>query len=97
MSEEPYADIENEKLILRDHLAADRTELANERTFLAYLRTAMTFLIAGVSFLKFFDELSMTVLGWTFIPLGVLTLTWGTVRCRKMHRGIKKIRKCHRK
>ena len=30
-----------EELILRDHLALDRTRLANERTLLAYLRTAL--------------------------------------------------------
>lgn len=38
-------------LILRDHLAIDRTVLANERTLLAYGRTALTLLIVGFSFL----------------------------------------------
>ena len=92
MSEEPYSKIKNEKLILRDHLAVDRTTLANERTFLAYVRTALTFIIAGVSFLKFFDGISIIILGWVFISVGALTLIFGTVRCRKMHRIMKKLK-----
>ena len=46
----PYKDLEDQ-LILRDHLAADRTILANERTFLAYIRTALTLFVAGLSFM----------------------------------------------
>ena len=92
MPEELYSEVENEKLILRDYLAADWTALANERTFLAYVRTALTFVLAGVSFLKFFDEMSVIILGWTFIPVGILTMVFGTIRCRKMHRNVKKLR-----
>ena len=53
----PYTGLEDQ-LILRDHLAADRTILANERTFLAYIRTALTLFVAGLSFvhLKVFDS-----------------------------------------
>jgi len=50
--ETPYQDIKGQ-LILRDHLAADRTILANERTFLAYIRTALTLFVAGLSFIHF--------------------------------------------
>ena len=42
----PYQIIDGQ-LILRDHLAADRTVLANERTFLAYIRTTLTLFVAG--------------------------------------------------
>lgn len=37
MEEEPYSRFDQEELIIRDYLAADRTVLANERTFLAYV------------------------------------------------------------
>ena len=44
MEEEFYS---REELILRDHLALDRTRLANERTLLSYLRTALMLMVAG--------------------------------------------------
>lgn len=40
-------------LLLRDHLAIDRTTMANERTFLAYVRTAVALLLTGLSALHF--------------------------------------------
>ncbi|MEA2063421.1 MAG: DUF202 domain-containing protein, partial [Gemmatimonadota bacterium] len=67
----------SDKMILRDHLAADRTLLANERTLLAYIRTALTLFIAGASFIKFFGSLILIVVGWVFIPLGVLAAFLG--------------------
>lgn len=39
-------------MILRDHLALDRTLLANERTYLSYLRTVVSFVVAGISLWK---------------------------------------------
>jgi len=40
-------------LILRDHLAIDRTTMANERTFLAYVRTCVALLLTGLTALHF--------------------------------------------
>jgi len=42
----------NEKIILRDFLALERTTLANERTLFSYLRTSLYMIIAGFAFLK---------------------------------------------
>lgn len=41
-----------EKMILRDHLALQRTKLANERTLLTYIRSALYLIIAGIAFLN---------------------------------------------
>jgi putative membrane protein len=71
-------------MILRDHLAIDRTILANERTFLAYVRTALALIVAGVSFVKLFDAIPIQVLGWFFIPAGVATLVVGVRRYQRM-------------
>jgi len=61
-----------EPLILRDHLALDRTKLANERTLLAYLRTAIMLLVSAVTVLKLLhDDHTMVVLGWVLLPLGL--------------------------
>ncbi|MBW7995116.1 MAG: DUF202 domain-containing protein [Candidatus Glassbacteria bacterium] len=73
-----------DKLILRDMLAADRTQMANERTLLSYLRTALTLFIAGVSFIKFFDSRILEIIGWLFVPSGVWIAWIGTARFLKM-------------
>ena len=78
----PYSD--EDKLILRDHLAIDRTELANERTLLAYVRTALAFFIAGVGLLHFFPDAVAQMLGWTMVPAGIATLVIGAYRYNKM-------------
>lgn len=84
MAENPYEGVDDEKLILRDHLAVDRTELANERTILAYVRTSLTLLVAGISFVKFFGSLLVEVLGWVFIVSAVPVIAFGFYRYGKM-------------
>jgi putative membrane protein len=64
----------------RDRLDAVRTKLANERTILAYMRTALTFIIAGLTFVKFFNNVYIEIVGWIFIPVGVVTLVLGVYR-----------------
>lgn len=88
MSDTPYYKLFKEDLILRDHLAIDRTILANERTFLAYIRTALTFLLGGITLIKFFNSITADILGWFCIPLGVTTLTIGILRYKKMAKQI---------
>ena len=82
-----------EVLILREQLAVDRTELANERTLLAYVRTALTLFVLGVSFLKIplFDSTAFSVQGWTFIPLGIVTIVVGTVRYRHVRQRVRRM------
>jgi putative membrane protein len=78
-----------EELILRDHLALDRTRLANERTLLAYLRTALMLLVAGATAVKFVAETaSVVVSGWLFIGLGIVVAVLGTWRFLTMRRDI---------
>ena len=72
------------RLILREHLAAERSILANERTFLAYQRTALTQLAVAVTFLRFFDHIALTVIGWGLVPASVFTAVIGVVRYRRM-------------
>ncbi|MBN2096372.1 DUF202 domain-containing protein [Candidatus Peregrinibacteria bacterium] len=64
-------------LNLRDYLGAHRTLLANDRTWLAYIRTALTFFVAGVSFIQFFKSQLLIVIGWTFVPVGIVFLVLG--------------------
>lgn len=84
MNEHPYAKFNPEELILRDHLATDRTVLANERTLLAYVRTTLAFLAVGGSFIQFFDSLVLTVTGWGLILLGSVLLITGITHFLRM-------------
>jgi putative membrane protein len=64
----------------RDSLAAERSRLANERTFLAYQRTALTLFVAGVTFINFFETLVIEIVGWAFLPAGLVTVILGVIR-----------------
>ncbi len=73
-----YICYNREDMILRDHLATDRTVLANERTFLAYVRTALSLIVSGASFIKFSDTPLVQYIGYFLIPLGIYISVAGT-------------------
>ena len=90
----PYKSIKGQ-LILRDHLAADRTILANERTFLAYVRTALTLFIAGLSFVHFkilSSPLIDGIIGSLLMFTGAITFFLGLYRYRKAKTLIREIK-----
>ncbi len=86
-----YSEVCEDELILRDHLAAERTVLANERTALAYLRTVLTFLIGGATFIQFFDSLAVRLLEWVFIPAALVVGAFGVVKYIKVKRLLARI------
>ncbi len=88
-----YSRFEVDEMILRDHLAADRTTLANQSTFLAYIRTALTFFVAGVTFIKFFEISVVVVVGWLFIPVSILTFWLGLYRYNRLRLDLEKLRR----
>lgn len=89
-----YKTYENEKMILRDCLAADRTLLANERTYLAYLRTVVSLLAAGIGLIKYIDDGLLTkALGWLFIFGSAAAFYYGTKRFIGVKYPIKKLLK----
>ena len=88
MSKKQY-EIDPEEMIIRDHLAVDRTAQANERTFLAYIRTALAFGAGGIGLIKLFDEsTAIIVTGWFLISLGLIVLIFGVVRFIQFRRAI---------
>ena len=91
MAESPYDGVEDQKLILRDHLAVDRTALANERTFLAYIRTALTLTVAGISFIEFFGSVVVALVGWSFVVASIPVMGFGSYRYLKMRRQMHRI------
>lgn len=81
---DPYVNINPEELILRDWLAAERTELANERTLLAYLRTALAFFATGLGLIKLFETTIAAVIGITFLACAGFLFVVGIWRWRKV-------------
>lgn len=88
-----YSTYENEDMILRDCLAADRTLLANERTYLAYLRTVVSLLAAGVGLIKYVDGVFTQILGWLFIGGSIVAFYYGTKRFIEVKYPIKRLLK----
>ena len=77
----PYSKIDPDQMILRDHLAYDRTVLANERTLLSYMRTSIALFAAGGTLLKILhDEPAMVHLGIILLGLGSLFALVGVIR-----------------
>ena len=90
MSHEYY---DCEELILRDHLAIDRTVLANERTLLAYIRTTLALLAAGASFVQFFKLLWLEVIGYLLIVSGLVLVSIGFRRFLSFRHAINETKK----
>jgi putative membrane protein len=69
----------NKDLILREHLAVERTEMANYRTLLSFLRTGLYFLIAGSTLDKFVNSSFWNAMGLPFILAGIILMVFGIV------------------
>jgi putative membrane protein len=80
MKRSQYSQYSAASLILRDHLALERTTMANERTLLAYVRTMVGIIAVGGSILKLFTGWLFTVSGWSLILFGLAVLIVGFVR-----------------
>lgn len=81
---------ENDKvLILRDHLALERTKLANVRTLFAYIRTSLYLLTAGIGILHIESISSLDWLAWICIVSGIFLFFFGIVRYWQMKNHLK--------
>jgi putative membrane protein len=78
-----------EEIILRDHLAMERTKLANERTLLSYMRTSLYLVLGGLAFLGMRDFEDGRVFGYIALALSALTATVGIVRFFQLKRHLK--------
>ena len=69
--------------IVRDYLAAERTDLAIDRTLLSYIRTGMTVIIVGISLIKLFSENYLHLIGFTLIFIAGGLIIIGFFRTKK--------------
>ena len=82
-----------DKLILRDKLAIDRTRLSNERTFLAYFRTFIVILSSGMAILKLEVLEEINNLGYFFLIISPIILLIGLIRFFHVRKHIRKLYK----
>ena len=82
-----------EQIILRDHLAMERTKLANERTLLSYLRTSLYLVLGGIAFLGMKNLEELRNLGYFSLVLSVVLLIIGLVRFYQLKRHLKNMYK----
>ncbi len=70
--------MEESELILRDHLAIERTKLAKERTSLAYIRTGISLALGGLFFIGYFPaDTAFSYIGYTIVFIAVLFTAYG--------------------
>ncbi|MCD7936003.1 MAG: DUF202 domain-containing protein [Tannerellaceae bacterium] len=85
-----FDDFDNkEQLILRDHLALERTKLANERTLFSYIRISLYLLTVGIGILQIKDISHLVILAWISIAVGVGLFIIGVVRYIQMNKHLK--------
>jgi putative membrane protein len=78
-----------EQIILRDHLAMERTKLANERTLLSYIRTSLYLVLGGIAFLGMKNLEELRNLGYFSLVLSAILLIVGLVRFYQLKRHLK--------
>ena len=86
-----YANFNPENMILRDHLAYERTIIANERTLLAYLRSFIMLLGSGLTFIKIIDDPLFQFAGFFLIPISFGMLGLGFFKYFRLRAILKKI------
>lgn len=80
-----------EEIILRDHLAMERTKLANERTLLSYVRTSLYFVLGGIAFLGMKDLADIRFLGYFSLATSIVLLVIGITRFFQLRKHLKVI------
>jgi putative membrane protein len=83
----------NKDLVLREHLAIERTKLANETTLLAYIRTGLYFLVAGSTLGHIVQSAFWQIVEFPLMIIGVGLMIIGLIRFSLVKRLIKRTRK----
>jgi len=87
-----YDQTDPDAMILRDHLAYDRTIMANERTVLSYLRTSLAFLAGGATMLNLFpDDPLLYGIGAFVVLAGIAVGAFGGRRFVRNARRLRRI------
>lgn len=69
-----------EKIILRDYLALERTRLANERTLFSYIRTSLYLLTVGMGILEIKSIQHLWAVAWICLVVSIVLFVIGVYR-----------------
>ena len=77
-----------QRLILRDHLAVERTQMANERTVLSYVRTAFALLAGALTLVHIYGTAASRLSAVALAAASVAMLAVGAWRFRTVGRRV---------
>ncbi|WP_245584980.1 DUF202 domain-containing protein [Psychroserpens burtonensis] len=81
----------DERVILRDYLAIERTRLANERTLLSYIRSSLYLLLGAIAFFQLKDFTNFKYLALTALVFSALFFIIGIYRFLLLKRSLKRV------
>lgn len=79
----------DQKVILRDYLAIERTRLANERTLLSYIRSSLYLLLGSIAFYQLKEFSNFKYLALTAIIFSAIFFIIGVYRFTLLKRSLK--------
>ncbi len=80
----------DEKIILRDFLALQRTKLANERTFLSYNKFSLYLITAGIALIRIENLRPFRLLGFVALGASGLVFVIGLIRFLMLRKQLSK-------
>lgn len=81
----------DEKVILRDYLAIERTRLANERTLLSYIRSSLYLLLGGIAFFQLKEFTNFRYLAFLSFVFSIIFFVIGVYRFTILKRSLKRL------
>ncbi len=75
--------------MIRDYLAAERTDLAIDRTLFSYIRTSMTVVIVGISLIKLFNDYYLHLIGYILLFVATGLFVIGFFQTNKLREKLK--------
>ncbi|MBC3845788.1 DUF202 domain-containing protein [Winogradskyella echinorum] len=81
----------DQKVILRDYLAIERTRLANERTLLSYVRSSLYLLLGSIAFYQLKEFENFKYLALVALIFSVVFFAIGVYRFMLLKRSLKRL------
>ena len=81
----------DQKVILRDYLAIERTRLANERTLLSYIRSSLYLLLGSIAFYQLKEFPNFQYLALTALIFSAIFFMIGVYRFIILKRSLKRL------
>ena len=81
----------DQKVILRDYLAIERTRLANERTLLSYIRSSLYLLLGSIALYQLKEFNNFEYLALTALVFSAIFFIIGVYRFTLLKRSLKQL------